>query len=476
MVGRKICREIVMINLAFDLPDLPLGPIAAVDGEVHLVGSKSLTNRALLLSALSQGRTTLTNILRSDDSKVMLEALRQLGVKVTADPADPTTVTIEGVGGPFVTAASPEAPIKLFLGNAGTAMRPLCAALALSCGTFELTGEPRMYERPIGILVDALRTLGAKVEYLGTEGYPPLRITGIGQPGVSAAVTAGTVGAAGQAPATVAVAGNTSSQFITALLMVGALLPNGLKLQVQGELISKPYVAMTCALLQRFGVSVVNHDFASFELVPQQLKSPGSYLVEGDASGATYFLAAAAIAGSVTVKGVGSGSLQGDAHFIDVLAQMGAHTEIGPDYLKVSQAPLKGIDLDLNDMPDAAMTLVPMALFTSGPIAIRNIGSWRVKETDRIAALACEMRKLGCAVEDGPDYIVVDGNTDACRQICSDLSRVIAFDTYNDHRMAMALSLVAFARPVIINDYRCCAKTFPDYFERFAALAQPRTE
>ena len=455
-----------MINLAFDLPDLPLGPIAAVDGEVHLVGSKSLTNRALLLSALSQGRTTLTNILRSDDSKVMLEALRQLGVKVTEDPADPTTVTIEGVGGPFVTAASPTAPIKLFLGNAGTAMRPLCAALALSCGTFELTGEPRMYERPIGILVDALRTLGAQVEYLGTEGYPPLRITGIGQPGWAAA----------RAPATVAVAGNTSSQFITALLMVGALLPNGLKLQVQGELISKPYVAMTCALLQRFGVTVINHDFASFELAPQQLKSPGSYLVEGDASGATYFLAAAAIAGSVTVKGVGSGSLQGDAHFIEVLAQMGAHTEIGPDYLKVSQAPLKGIDLDLNDMPDAAMTLVPMALFTSGPIAIRNIGSWRVKETDRIAALACEMRKLGCAVEDGPDYIVVDGNTDACRQICSDLSRVIAFDTYNDHRMAMALSLVAFARPVIINDYRCCAKTFPDYFERFAALAQPRTE
>lgn len=466
-----------MINLAFDLPDLPLGPIAAVAGEVHLVGSKSLTNRALLLSALSQGRTTLTNILRSDDSKVMLEALRQLGVKVTEDPADPTTVTIEGVGGPFVTAASPTAPIKLFLGNAGTAMRPLCAALALSCGTFELTGEPRMYERPIGILVDALRTLGAKVEYLGTEGYPPLRITGIGQPGGAAAETdAGAVGAAARASATVAVAGNTSSQFITALLMVGALLPNGLKLQVQGELISKPYVAMTCALLQRFGVSVVNHDFASFELAPQQLKSPGSYLVEGDASGATYFLAAAAIAGSVTVKGVGSGSLQGDAHFIEVLAQMGAHTEIGPDYLKVSQAPLKGIDLDLNDMPDAAMTLVPMALFTSGPIAIRNIGSWRVKETDRIAALACEMRKLGCAVEAGPDYIVVDGNTDACRQIRSDLSRVIAFDTYNDHRMAMALSLVALARPVIINDYRCCAKTFPDYFERFAALAQPRTE
>ena len=465
-----------MINLAFDLPDLPLGPIAAVDGEVHLVGSKSLTNRALLLSALSQGRTTLTNILRSDDSKVMLEALRQLGVKVTEDPADPTTVTIEGVGGPFVTAASPAAPIKLFLGNAGTAMRPLCAALALSCGTFELTGEPRMYERPIGILVEALRTLGAQVEYLGTEGYPPLRITGIGQSGVSAAATAGTVGAAGQAPATVAVAGNTSSQFITALLMVGALLPSGLKLQVQGELISKPYVAMTCALLQRFGVSVINHDFASFELAPQQIKSPGLYLVEGDASGATYFLAAAAIAGSVTVKGVGSGSLQGDAHFIEVLAQMGAATEIGLDYLKVSQAPLKGIDLDLNDMPDAAMTLVPMALFTSGPIAIRNIGSWRVKETDRIAALACEMRKLGCAVEEGLDYIVVDGNTDACRQICSDLSRTIAFDTYNDHRMAMALSLVALARPIIINDYRCCAKTFPDYFERFAALAQPRTE
>ena len=443
-----------MIKLQASGNDLPLGPISQVLGSVHLVGSKSLTNRALLLSALSAGRTKLTNILRSDDSKVMLESLHKLGVTVEPDPNDATTVTITGVGGCFHA----QEPVNLFLGNAGTAMRPLCAALALSQGTFELTGEPRMYERPIGILVDALRTLGAKVEYLGTEGYPPLKITGTTSPAAN----------------TVEVAGNTSSQFITALLMVGALLPNGLNLKVQGELISKPYVAMTCALLQRFGVSVVNHDFASFELAPQQLKSPGSYLVEGDASGATYFLAAAAIAGSVTVKGVGSGSLQGDAHFIEVLAQMGAHTEIGPDYLKVSapKQQLHGIDLDLNDMPDAAMTLVPMALFTDSPIAIRNIASWRVKETDRIAALTTEMRKLGCAVEEGPDYIVVDGNTDACRQICSDLSRVIAFDTYNDHRMAMALSLVALARPVIINDYRCCAKTFPDYFERLAALAQ----
>lgn len=443
-----------MIKLQASGNDLPLGPISQVLGSVHLVGSKSLTNRALLLSALSTGRTKLTNILRSDDSKVMLESLHKLGVTVEPDPNDATTVTITGVGGSFHAAE----PVNLFLGNAGTAMRPLCAALALSQGTFELTGEPRMYERPIGILVDALRTLGAQVEYLSTEGYPPLKITGTTSPEAN----------------TVEVAGNTSSQFITALLMVGALLPNGLKLKVQGELISKPYVAMTCALLQRFGVTVENHDFEHFVVKHQELTSPGSYLVEGDASGATYFLAAAAIAGEVTVKGVGADSLQGDAHFIDVLNKMGAHTEIGPDYLKVSapKQQLHGIDLDLNDMPDAAMTLVPMALFTDSPIAIRNIASWRVKETDRIAALATEMRKLGCAVEAGPDYIVVDGNTEQCRALLADPNFIPAFDTYNDHRMAMSLSLVALKHPVIIKDYRCCAKTFPDYFERLAALAQ----
>lgn len=443
-----------MIKLQASGNDLPLGPISQVLGSVHLVGSKSLTNRALLLSALSTGRTKLTNILRSDDSKVMLESLHKLGVTVEPDPNDATTVTITGVGGSFHAAE----PVNLFLGNAGTAMRPLCAALALSQGTFELTGEPRMYERPIGILVDALRTLGAKVEYLGTEGYPPLKITGTTSPAAN----------------TVEVAGNTSSQFITALLMVGALLPNGLNLKVQGELISKPYVAMTCALLQRFGVTVENHDFEHFVVKHQELTSSGAYLVEGDASGATYFLAAAAIAGEVTVKGVGAGSLQGDAHFIDVLSKMGAHTEIGPDYLKVSapEQKLHGIDLDLNDMPDAAMTLVPMALFTDSPIAIRNIASWRVKETDRIAALATEMRKLGCAVEEGPDYIVVDGNTEQCRALLADPNFIPAFDTYNDHRMAMSLSLVALKHPVIIKDYRCCAKTFPDYFERLAALAQ----
>ncbi len=443
-----------MITLHAVGPDLPLGPLHQIAGEVHLVGSKSLTNRALLLSALSAGRTTLTNILRSDDSKVMLQALQRLGVTVETDPHDPTTVTISGVGGAFACAQ----PQTLFLGNAGTAMRPLCAALALSHGTFELTGEPRMYERPIGILVDALRSLGATIEYLGTEGYPPLRITGT----------------QAQASSTVTVAGNTSSQFITALLMVGALLPQGLTLQVEGTLISKPYVAMTCALLERFGVQVVNHNFERFTIAPQKLTSPGRYLVEGDASGATYFLAAAALAGRVTVKGVGAGSLQGDAHFIDVLAQMGAQTEVGPDYLKVTKAQtqLQGIDLDLNDMPDAAMTLVPLALFTSSPIAIRNIGSWRVKETDRIAALATEMRKLGCAVEEGADYIVVDGNTKECLERQADPDFVPEFDTYNDHRMAMSLALVAFKQRIVIKDYRCCAKTFPDYFERLAALAQ----
>lgn len=443
---------------------LTLEKIDHISGSVNLIGSKSLTNRALLLSALSQGTTKLTNILRSDDSKVMIQALKLLGVKVEEDPQDPTKITISGLGGVFDT--QEQGTIELFLGNAGTAMRPLAAALALSNGTYKLTGEDRMYERPIGILVDALRKLGAKIEYLGNEGYPPLLITG------RKALESNHLDNCSKNSSAyeLEVAGNTSSQFISALLMVGALLDKPMSLKVKGELISKPYVNLTCQLLKNFGVEVKNNSYQSFTVNSQKLISPNQYLVEGDASGATYFLAAAAIRGSIKVYGVGKNSIQGDSKFIEVLEQMGAVTEVGDDYLSVCQAPeLKGIDIDMNDMPDAAMTLVPMALFTKEPIIIRNIESWRVKETDRIAALATQMRKLGCLVEEGQDYIKVQaiGNDyDSIKR----QGTLIDFDTYNDHRMAMSMSLAALDRTVVINDPKCCNKTFPDYFERFNSV------
>lgn len=449
------------------LDTLTLEKIDHISGSVKLIGSKSLTNRALLLSALSQGQTKLTNILRSDDSKVMLESLRRLGVVIDENSLDPTEVTIHGLGGLFNT--KEQGVIELFLGNAGTAMRPLAAALALSNGTYKLTGEPRMYERPIGILVEALRALGAHIEYLGTEGYPPLLITGR-QAVLTQGVGAGAKQLQGESYE-LEVLGNTSSQFISALLMVGGLLDKPVVLKVKGELISKPYVTLTCLLLERFGIQVLNHDFKCFVIKPQSLISPSEYLVEGDASGATYFLAAAAIAGSVKVYGVGQNSIQGDAKFIEVLERMGARIEVGSDYLYVSEAPtLKGITIDMNDMPDAAMTLVPMALFTSEPITILNIESWRVKETDRISALATQMRKLGCEVEEGQDYIKVSASGAAYDKVKAS-GVLVDFDTYNDHRMAMSMSLAALDRKVVINDPQCCSKTFPDYFERLASVS-----
>lgn len=457
--------------------DLSLHKISRLTGSVRLVGSKSLTNRALLLSALAQGTTTLRNILISDDSKVMLNALKILGVTITHPvPDDESVVSVTGLGGTFK--ASEQDVTELFLGNAGTAMRPLCAALALSSGKFKLTGEPRMYERPIGELVSALRQLGARVEYLGTEGYPPLLITGAGCGGVGcggSGCDGSDCGGTGGLTK-LEVAGDVSSQFISALLMVGAL--TGIELKVRGRLISRPYVNLTCRLLERFGVVTENHDFERFVVRPQLLVSPGSYLVEGDATGATYFLAGAAVSGEITVEGIGRGSVQGDARFIEVLQQMGAVTEVQDDCLKVkSPAPgkLKGIALDLNDMPDAAMTLVPLAAFCEGRIALYNIGSWRVKETDRIAALATEMRKLGCKTEEGPDYLIVDAHTPEYDAKKQDQSFVPEFDTYNDHRMAMSLSLIALDRRIIIRDPGCVAKTFPDYFERLATVTVPAT-
>ncbi|MEX0738828.1 MAG: 3-phosphoshikimate 1-carboxyvinyltransferase [Pseudohongiella sp.] len=423
---------------------LVLAPVNSASGDITLPGSKSLSNRILLLAALAEGETRITNLLDSDDVRYMLAALNALGVQLTLS-ADKTECVVEGKGGRF----SHEGALTLFLGNAGTAMRPLCAALAASTGEFTLTGEPRMYERPIGDLVDCLRTAGADISYLGDNNFPPLLIRGKRLQG-----------------GRVSIRGNISSQFLTAMLMAAPLCEQDLDIVVEGELVSKPYIHITLDVMQRFGVTVENHNYQRF-VVPagQTYQAPGDIMVEGDASSASYFLAAAAIAGgTVRVHGTGSASVQGDARFADVLQQMGANVEWGDTWIEVSRGSLKGIDVDLNHIPDAAMTIATAALFAQGPTAIRNIYNWRVKETDRLTAMATELRKVGATVEEGSDYIVI---TPPEKILPAEI------DTYDDHRMAMCFSLAAFGdSPITINDPGCTAKTFPGYFDLFKTLTR----
>lgn len=429
---------------------LDLSPIPRVSGTVLLPGSKSISNRTLLLAALAEGVTEVKALLASDDTQHMLAALKQLGVN-WAQHGDSRDYRVEGVGGEF--------PVKLadlFLGNAGTAFRPLTAALALSHGEYRLSGVPRMHERPIGDLVDALRQLGADITYLGNEGYPPL------------AVKPAQIKASGR----VQVRGNVSSQFLTALLMAAPLARQDVTIGVVGELISKPYIEITLNLMSRFGVEVERLGWQAFTIrAGQAYRSPGVIHVEGDASSASYFLAAGAIGqGPVRVDGVGKASIQGDVRFAEALVQMGAEITMGDNWIEV-RAPksgkLKAIDLDCNHIPDAAMTLAVAALFADGTTILRNIASWRVKETDRIAAMATELRKVGATVEEGPDYI---------RVTPPHPSRLVphaSIDTYDDHRMAMCFSLVALGGvSVRINDPKCVAKTFPDYFERLSSIAK----
>jgi len=438
--------------------DLP--PLMSAHGTVRLPGSKSISNRVLLLAALAEGVTEVRDLLKSDDTDRMLDALDKLGVEVK--PLGDNAYRITGCGGNF-----PIKQAKLFLGNAGTAFRPLTAALALSGGSYELSGVPRMHERPIGDLVDALRQLGADIRYLGNEGFPPLQIS-----------------PANLAGDTVRVRGDVSSQFLTGLLMALPLLNRPVKVDVEGELISKPYIKITLAMMSFFNVVVQqadgkgpaillgeNDDWQSFVVEGGQLyKSPGVIFVEGDASSASYFLAAGAIGGKekpVRVEGVGVGSVQGDVRFAKALEEMGAEIQWGQNWIE-SRAPrsgkLKAIDLDCNHIPDAAMTLAVAALFADGTTTLRNIASWRVKETDRIAAMATELRKVGATVEEGTDYIRI--TPPASRS--SILNPQSGIDTYDDHRMAMCFSLAAFGGAgVRINDPKCVAKTFPDYFNMF---------
>jgi 3-phosphoshikimate 1-carboxyvinyltransferase len=428
-------------------PDhLDLGPLDRAAGSVRLPGSKSISNRTLLLAALARGRTQIHNLLASDDVDRMLEALALLGVNITRSRQQ---VVVEGCSGNF-----PVKQADLFLGNAGTAIRPLTAVLAMCGGHYKLSGVPRMHERPIGDLVDALRSLGADIRYLGSEGYPPLEIM------------PATLGSA----LNVRVRGDVSSQFLTALLMALPLAGRRITIEVVGELISKPYIDITLNLLARFGVKIERDGWSSFSIpADSRVTSPGDVLVEGDASGASYFLAAGAIGGGpVRVEGVGRASIQGDVGFADALARMGARIDMHENWIEAaapSTGKLRAFDLDLNSIPDAAMTLAVAALFADGTSRLRNIGSWRVKETDRISAMATELRKLGARVEEGPDFLAVTPPSGAR------LTNGAAIDTYDDHRIAMCFSLAALGGVIVrINEPKCVAKTFPDYFERFAEV------
>jgi 3-phosphoshikimate 1-carboxyvinyltransferase len=429
---------------------LDLEPVMHVAGTVRLPGSKSISNRTLLLAALSEGTTTIHDLLASDDTLVMLGALTSLGIRW--EQLDERTHVVHGAAGVL-----PTVDADLFMGNAGTAIRPLTAALAVIGGDYTLHGVQRMHERPIGDLVDALNAVGAQIEYLGAAGYPPLRIR-------RGHIVANRM----------SVRGNVSSQFLTALLMAAPLMAKDhpVTIAVEGELISKPYIEITLNLMRRFGVTVEQDGWSVFTVQPgQQYRSPGSIHVEGDASSASYFLAAGAIAGGpVRVEGVGRDSIQGDVRFADALEQMGVTIVKGDTWIEArSNGVLKAIDADFNHIPDAAMTIAVAALYAEGTSTLRNIASWRVKETDRLAAMATELRKVGAIVEEGPDYLRVTPPAEL---------QPATIDTYDDHRMAMCFSLASLdgkarrGNAMRINDPKCVAKTFPDYFETFAGIAK----
>jgi len=438
-----------MYSTAFlDIPHL-----TSAGGSIVLPGSKSISNRVLLLSALSQGTTTLHDLLQSDDTAVMLDALRTLGCGVRQSG---TTVEIDGISGePRIRQA------ELFMGNAGTAIRPLTAALAVMGGDFELRGVPRMHERPIGDLVDALRQLGCNIEYRGQQGYPPLHI---GEPTL-------------KLDKPLRVRGDVSSQYLTALLIALPLVARqDIVIEVVGELISRPYIEITLNLIERYGIRIAREGWQRFTIpAGSHFRSPGTLHVEADASSASYFVALGAISSTdphcVRIEGVGADSIQGDIRFVDAAQAMGAKVVWGPNWLEISRGdwPLKAIDLDCNHIPDAAMTLAIMALYARGPSTLRNIASWRVKETDRIAAMACELRKLGATIEEGADFLRV-----APPAAVADWTAA-SIRTYDDHRMAMCFALAACnpaGLPVRIEDPKCVAKTFPGYFEALFSLAQ----
>lgn len=431
---------------------LTLNRLPEVGGTVILPGSKSITNRALLLAALAKGTSTLHNLLHSDDTRYMTNALDSLGIKLSQPTNAPTTTrTVTGAGGALASALSDEysanSPLQLQLGMAGTAYRPLTAALCLGVGSFDLLGNARMSERPIGHLVDALRQLGAEISYLKNDNFPPVRVTGTGLRGGE-----------------VSIRGDISSQFLTSLLLSAPLADGPVTINIEGELVSKPYLDITLALMRSFGAEASHTNYEVFQVTPGGYTAADNYLIEGDASNASYFLAAGAITGTgITVQGIGKNSVQGDVAFTEVLTAMGASVEINEQTISVTPGKLRAVDMDLNHIPDAAMTAAVLALFAEGTTHLRNIYNLRVKETDRLAALATELTRLGAEVIEGEDYLSITPPAEL---------KHATIDTYDDHRMAMCFSLVALAGvPVTINDPGCVAKTFPNFFEVFAQVA-----
>ncbi len=446
----------------FDTEFLDIPPLNRAGGKTRLPGSKSISNRVLLMAALCQGITTVHDVLASDDTAVMLIALKQLGCAISQSG---NTITIDGLGGQLIHKKS-----QLFMGNAGTAIRPLTAALALMGGEFELSGVARMHERPIGDLVDALRQLGCGIDYLGNEGFPPLRLR---------ARESGRL----KLDEPIHVRGDVSSQFLTALLMALPLVADqDISIDVVGELISRPYIEITLNLLAKFGIQVKRDDWQRFTITAgSRYHSPGVIHVEGDASSASYFIALGALSAGTTrsngieITGVGADSIQGDIRFVDAARMMGAKIVSTSNTLNISRGeagngwPLRAIDLDCNHIPDAAMTLAVMALYADGTTVLRNIASWRVKETDRLTAMACELRKVGATVEEGIDYIKITPPATLADWKCASIH------TYDDHRMAMCFSLAAFnpaQLPIRILDPKCVAKTYPDYFEDMFAMVE----
>lgn len=426
------------------MEQLNLSPASHADGRITLPGSKSISNRTLLLAALACGNTEIRDVLASDDTARMLESLTKLGVKL--DQIGEHDWRVHGCAGNFHNKQA-----DLFLGNAGTAFRPLTAALAFSNGDYQLSGVARMHERPIGDLVDALQQAGANINYLGQPGFPPLKI------------------APAQADLSlpIKIRGDVSSQFLTALLMALPLSKQQASIDVVGELISKPYIEITLNLMAKFGVQVERDGWQRFTIAANSVyTSPAHLCVEGDASSASYFLAAGVIAGSVTVDGIGQHSIQGDVRFAEALSLMGGEISYGENHITAKKAnKIKAIDLDCNHIPDAAMTLAILALFADGTSTLRNIASWRVKETDRLTAMATELRKVGASVVEGSDYLQITPPTA--------IKPNAIIDTYDDHRMAMCFSLVSLAGvPITINDPACVNKTFPDYFACFAKIAR----
>ncbi len=421
---------------------LTLKPIRKISGEITLPGSKSLSNRALLLCALASGKTELSNLLKSDDTLRMINALEQLNIDLELSD-DWGHCTMTGNAGIF----EPPANNKFFMGNAGTAIRPLTSVLSLVPGKYLIDGDEYMRERPIAHLGDALVQLGAQIEYLERPGYPPLKITGGNLKGGK-----------------VTIPGNISSQFLTSLLMTLPLAEGDSIIEIVGEQVSKPYLDITLGIMSIFGVSISHENYQRFMIKGnQQYTSPGNYLIEGDASSASYFFGAAAIRGEIRVHGIGSDSVQGDVAFVDVMEQMGASITRGRDWIDVREGKLRGVDVDLNHIPDAAMTVATVALFAQGPTRIRNIYNWRVKETDRMHAMATELRKLGAIVETGDDYIAIEPPATL---------QSAAIDTYGDHRVAMSFSLAALGNETIrINDPDCTRKTFPGYFDAFESVS-----